>query len=530
MKTLPRIAIAFSTVALAGLIFIEMHGQAAAVGEGSTTVPSLAQALAAQSAASNAAPAPLVNLPDFTELVGHAAPAVVNIEAKMGSTKPQQVAQQDGSSDDPNDDQGNGDDGPATPGQDDVPEFFKRFFGQPGGPGFPMPQRPRQGTSFGSGFIISADGYLLTNRHVIDGSDQIIVHLSDRRELKAKVIGSDAAADVALLKIEAGGLPVLNLGDSGHLKPGQWVVAIGSPFGFDHSVTAGVVSGLGRPSVDRSQQYVPFIQTDVAINPGNSGGPLMNTRGEVVGINSQIFSNSGGYMGVSFAIPIEVAMNAVRQIKETGHVTRGQLGVIIRDVQSEEMGDLSLNRQAGAFVQSVQNKSAAAKAGIQVGDVITSFNGRPIDSSSDLPPMVGAMAPGAHADVELLRSGKPMKTSVVLTALDASALNSAQQSSKAPPPPSNNNVIGVAVEELDSRTRGQLGLSAGEGVRVARISNPLLQQSGLSVGDVILQVGKTSVGSVAAFDAAVKGLKSGDRLRLVTRNQDSTGLITVTIP
>jgi serine protease Do len=528
MKTLPRIAIAFSTVALAGLIFVEMHGQAAAVGEGSSTVPSLAQALAAQSAASNAAPAPLVNLPDFTGLVEHAAPAVVNIEAKIGSLKPRETAQQSAPSDDPNDN--DQDDGSATPGQDDMPEFFKRFFGQPGGPGFPMPQQPRQGTSFGSGFIISADGYLLTNRHVIDGADQVIVHLSDRRELKAKVVGSDAAADVALLKIDATDLPVLNLGDSGHLKPGQWVVAIGSPFGFDHSVTAGIVSGLGRPSVDRSQQYVPFIQTDVAINPGNSGGPLMNTRGEVVGINSQIFSNSGGYMGVSFAIPIEVAMNAVRQIKDTGHVSRGQLGVVIRDVQSDEMADLSLSRQAGAFVQSVQNKSAAAKAGIQVGDVITAFNGRPIDSSSDLPPMVGAMAPGAHADVELLRSGKPMKVSVVLSELDASVLNPAQPTGSAPAQSSHNGVVGITVEEIDSHTRSQLGLNAGEGVRVAQITNPFLQQSGLSVGDVILQVGKTPVGSVAAFGAAVKGLKSGDRLRLVTRNQDSTGLITVTLP
>ena len=522
MNTLPRIAIAFSTVALAGLIFIEMHGQAAATG--GVSIPSLTQALAVQSAASNAAPAPLVNLPDFTGLVERAAPAVVNIEAKIGSAKPRQIAQQDDSGDD------NQDGGPSVPGQDDMPEFFKRFFGQPGGPGFPMPQQPRQGTSFGSGFIISADGYLLTNRHVIDGADQVIVHLSDRRELKAKVIGSDAAADVALLKIDAGSLPVLNLGDSHNLKPGQWVVAIGSPFGFDHSVTAGIVSGLGRPSVDRSQQYVPFIQTDVAINPGNSGGPLMNTRGEVVGINSQIFSNSGGYMGVSFAIPIEVAMNVVRQLKETGHVTRGQLGVVIRDVQSDEMGDLGLGRQAGAFVQSVQNKSAAAKAGIQVGDVITAFNGRPIDSSSDLPPMVGAMAPGAHAEVQLLRGGKPLTVSVVLSTLDASALNPARQPGNAPAPANSNAVVGIAVEELDSRTRSQLGLGAGEGVRVARISNPLLQQSGLSVGDVILQVGKAPVGSVAAFDAAVKGLKSGDRLRLVTRNQDSTGLITITLP
>jgi serine protease Do len=347
--------------------------------------------------------------------------------------------------------------------------------------------------------------------------------------MKAKVVGSDAASDIALLKIDGKDLPVLNLGDSRHLKPGQWVVAIGSPFGFDHSVTAGVVSGLGRPSIDRSQQYVPFIQTDVAINPGNSGGPLMNTRGEVVGINSQIFSNSGGYMGVSFAIPIEVAMNAVRQIKDTGHVTRGQLGVVIRDVQRDEMDELGLTRQAGALVQSVQNKSAAAKAGIQVGDVITSFDGRQIDSSSDLPPMVGAMAPGAHAEVELLRAGKPMKASVVLSALDASTLNSPQQLGGAPAQASNN-VLGLTVEELDSGTRNQFGLSPGEGVRVARISNPILEQSGLSVGDVIVQVGKTPVGSVAAFETAVKGLKSGDRLKLITRNKDSTGLIALTIP
>jgi serine protease Do len=527
MKTLPRIAIAFSTVLLAGLIFAEMQDHALATNSPST-IPTLAQALAAQSAASTAVPAPLVNLPDFTGLVEHAGPAVVNIESEIGPGKTQKLASRDGSPADPNDD--GQDDGPQLPGgDDDLPEILKHFFGQQGGPGFQTPQQPRSGTSFGSGFIISADGYLLTNRHVVDGADQVIVHLSDRREMKAKVVGSDAASDIALLKIDGKDLPVLNLGDSRHLKPGQWVVAIGSPFGFDHSVTAGVVSGLGRPSIDRSQQYVPFIQTDVAINPGNSGGPLMNTRGEVVGINSQIFSNSGGYMGVSFAIPIEVAMNAVRQIKDTGHVTRGQLGVVIRDVQRDEMDELGLTRQAGALVQSVQNKSAAAKAGIQVGDVITSFDGRQIDSSSDLPPMVGAMAPGAHAEVELLRAGKPMKASVVLSALDASTLNSPQQLGGAPAQASNN-VLGLTVEELDSGTRSQFGLSPGEGVRVARISNPILEQSGLSVGDVIVQVGKTPVGSVAAFEAAVKGLKSGDRLKLITRNKDSTGLIALTIP
>jgi serine protease Do len=213
-----------------------------------------------------------------------------------------------------------------------------------------MPQQPRGGTSFGSGFIISPDGYVLTNHHVVDGASEVIVHLTDRRELKAKVIGSDPTSDVAVLKVEASNLPTLQLSDSRNLKPGQWVLAIGSPFGFDHSVTAGVVSGLGRPSLDSSQRYVPFIQTDVAINRGNSGGPLLNTSGEVVGINSQIFSNSGGYMGVSFAIPIEVAMNAVRQIRATGHVTRGQLGVQVGDVQRDQMEELGLTRAGGAFV------------------------------------------------------------------------------------------------------------------------------------------------------------------------------------
>jgi serine protease Do len=245
--------------------------------------------------------------------------------------------------------------------------------------------------SQGTGFIISADGYVLTNHHVVAGADDIIVRLSDQNELKAKLIGSDPLSDVALLKVEGSGLPVLAIGDSRSLKPGQWVLAIGSPFGFEHSVTAGIVSGVGRRSLDPSQQYVPFIQTDVAINRGNSGGPLLNVRGEVVGINSQIFSNSGGYMGVSFAIPIEVAMNAVRQLRDTGKVVRGQLGVRIQDIDRARLGELGLTRPAGAFVDSVENGSAAARAGIRPGDVIVRFNGREIGRSSELPPMVGAM-------------------------------------------------------------------------------------------------------------------------------------------
>jgi serine protease Do len=382
----------------------------------------------------------------------------------------------------------------------------------------------------GSGFIISADGYVLTNHHVIDGASEVIVRLTDRRELKAKVVGSDENSDVALLKIEAGNLPVLRLGDSHSLKPGQWVMAIGSPFGFDHSVTAGVVSGLGRPSIDGSQRYVPFIQTDVAINRGNSGGPLMNTRGEVVGINSQIFSNSGGYMGVSFAIPIEVAMNAVRQLQQTGHVSRGQLGVQIREIQRDEMADLGLVRPGGALVNNVLNDSAAAKAGIRAGDVITAFNGSEIARSSDLPPLVGAMAPGSRAKVKLLRNGKPIELTVVLEKLNEQTAAAPEGKNGKPPTPGDTNTLGIAVSEVDAATRAKFELGAGQGVRVARVDNTLARQAGLSVGDVILQVGKTEVGSAAAYNAAIKGFKSGDKVRLLVRNADSTGLVTVLVP
>ena len=522
MKTLPRFAIVFYSVALAGLIFIEMHGQASAT----DASPSLNQALAAQAAAAASAAtdvAPPVAIPDFSRLVEQAGPAVVNIEAKAGDGPADRRIARDDSQDDGSDE---GDD----PGSQDIPEIFRRFFGQPGGPGMPMPPQRRGGTSFGTGFVISADGYLLTNHHVIDGADQVIVHFADKRELKAKVVGSDKTSDVALHKVDAGNLPVLKLGDSHSLKPGQWVMAIGSPFGFDHSVTAGVVSGLGRPSLDSAQRYVPFIQTDVAINPGNSGGPLMNTRGEVVGINSQIFSNSGGYMGVSFAIPIEVAMNAVRQLKETGHVSRGMLGVQIRDIQREELGDLGLARAAGALVASVNNGSAAAKAGIRPGDVILAFNGKDIEDSSDLPPMVGALPPGTRAEMKILRDGKTMTVSVVLAALeDATAANNGGDDSGKPAPVSKANPLGIAVPDVDGKSRTKLGLSAGQGVQVAKVGM-LAGQMGLQPGDVILQVGKTAVGSVAQFDAATKGLKSGDRVRLLVRNADSTSLITLELP
>jgi len=358
--------------------------------------------------------------------------------------------------------------------------------------------------------------------------NKLVVHLADRRQLPAKLVGSDPSTDVAVLKIEAKGLPTLAIGDSDAVKPGQWVVAIGSPFGFDYSVTAGIVSALGRPSVDGSQRYVPFIQTDVAINRGNSGGPLLNTRGQVVGINSQIFSNSGGYMGVSFAIPIRTAMNAVDQIKATGSVRRGQLGVQVRDVQSEELADLGLKAAEGAFVASVQNGSAAAKAGIQPGDVITAFDGAAIIKSSDLPPRVGALQPGVKSKVTILRNGRQQDIPVVLSVLDESAGNSRNPVAPSTAP-SNPSKLGFSVEEVSPATRSRLGLPAG-GVQIARITQPMLAQLGIAKGDVVLEVGRTPVATVAAFDKAVATYKSGDRVRVLVRNAESTAIHMIGIP
>ena len=457
--------------------------------------------------------APLVSLPDFTQLVEAAGPAVVNIEATSEGADLEALARG------------------AEPVPEDVPEIFRRFFGQPGLPGGPGGPGPRGGVSQGTGFLISADGYVLTNHHVVEGADTIVVRLDDRNELKAKLVGSDPLSDIALLKVEGKGLPVLRIGDSRGLKPGQWVVAIGSPFGFDHSVTAGVVSGVGRRSLDPSQQYVPFIQTDVAINRGNSGGPLLNTRGEVVGVNSQIFSNSGGYMGVSFAIPIEVAMNAVRQLRDTGKVVRGQLGVRIQDVRRERLAELGLDRPAGAFVDSVENGSAAARAGIRPGDVITGFNGSRINRSAELPPLVGVLAPGSRATVTLVRDRKPMDVVVVLSALDAASLRAnGGPAVPAPAPAAAGNPLGVVVEALDAAARAERGLGAGEGVLVSRVTGLAARRAGLAPGDVILQVGRTDVGSLAEFEAACAALKSGEEVRLLVRNARSTGFVTFTLP
>ena len=337
-------------------------------------------------------------LPDFSELVVRNGPAVVNISTEQRADTEQAAL-------------------PKLPfelpeGPDTAPlnEFFRRFFGDQAEP--PLPD-----ASLGSGFIITADGYVLTNHHVVDGADTIIVRLSDRSELSARLVGSDARSDIALLKVESknGALPTVKIGDPQRLKVGEWVLAIGSPFGFDHSVTAGIVSAKGRALPQDT--YVPFIQTDVAINPGNSGGPLFNMDGEVVGINSQIYSRTGGFMGLSFAVPIDVAMEVVEQLKAHGSVTRGWLGVMIQDVTRDLAESFGMPQPRGALVARVLPDGPAARAGLQAGDVILRFNGEDIVYSSDLPPRVGRTAVGGTVKVDVLRAGKPRVLRVTVAAL-----------------------------------------------------------------------------------------------------------------
>ena len=448
-----------------------------------------------------AASARAVDLPDFTQLVEKNAPAVVNVQA----TQTDEATSAQGDIDD-----------------QDVPEIFKRFFG-PGG------RSPHGGggerRSLGSGFIISADGYVLTNNHVVEGADEILVKLSDRRELEAKIVGTDKESDVALLKVTATGLPTVALGDSSKLKPGQWVVAIGSPFGLDHSITHGVVSYVGRSNGGADQQYVPFIQTDVPINRGNSGGPLFNLDGQVVGINSQIFSNTGGYMGVSFAIPISVAMNTVEQLKSSGHVSRGMIGVGIQAVTREFAKTLGLPSTSGALVMSVAPGSSADKADIKVQDVILSYNGHPIDQTSDLPLLVGNTKPGTKADVKLFRDGKTLTVPLTVGELprDKSTLASLTTESG-----KNQNRLGISVEDLNAEQRKQLGVK-DQGVVITDLSGAA-RRSALQPGDVVLMVNRKQVKTAQEFDNAVKDVKEGDSAMLLVKRGDATQFVAIAAP
>lgn len=423
-------------------------------------------------------------LPNFVALVKKAAPAVVNISATR-KVMPQ-----------PSDDQNRRRNPSQNRSQDEqqVPEFFRRFFQE-------MPQRQAPRESVGSGFIISSDGYILTNFHVIKGANQIIVSLADRRELVAKVVGTDKLSDLALLKIKADHLPTVQLGSSAKLEVGQWVVAIGSPFGFQHSVTAGIVSAKGRSLPDPNGNYVPFIQTDVPINPGNSGGPLFNLDGKVVGINSQIFTRSGGFMGLSFAIPVDVAMNVVDQLKAHGKVSRGWLGVLIQRVDRDLAESFKLKRAAGALVTQVFAGSPAQKAGIEAGDIIIKFAGRDIDLSSDLPHVVGMTKPGATVNVEVVRNSVKKTLKVTIGKLDEAKVNSLAQSEGGA---STNNRIGVDVKDMSAEEKAHLGVD--KGVLVVNVSEGAAAVAGIQAGDVITTINNQWVNSTEQFEQMVRKL------------------------
>jgi serine protease Do len=443
------------------------------------------------------------DLPDFTQLVEKNASAVVNVQATHNGE-----ANAQGEIDD-----------------QDVPEIFRRFFG-PGGPnGHPRVDGTR--VSLGSGFIISSDGYILTNNHVVDGGDQLVVRLSDRREFDAKVVGTDVESDVALLKVSATGLPAVAIGDSTKLKPGQWVVAIGSPFNFDHSVTHGVVSYVGRGFGGADQQYVPFIQTDVPINRGNSGGPLFNLDGQVVGINSQIYSNTGSSVGISFAIPINIAMNTVEQLKATGHVARGMIGVQIQNVDRALAQSLNLPRSGGALVNKINPGSSAEKADVRIGDVILAFNEREIEQSSDLPPLVGSTKPGTTAQLKLFREGKTLTVPVVVGELpqDKATLANLRNSGG---DGKSSNPLGVVVEDLTAEQRKLAGLK-DQGV-VIRDVKGAARRTALKAGDVVLMVGRQGVKSAAEFNAALKDVKPGDSVMLLVRRDEATQFVAVPVP
>lgn len=451
---------------------------------------------------SGAANARVTGLPDFTSLVEEAGPAVVNIRvtqfgerADRGETDMQ-----------------------SPHGQEDIPEFFRRFFDVPGAPNRGQPDR--QGA--GSGFIIESDGYIITNHHVIDGADEIIIRMADRREFEAELIGSDPLSDVALLKVDAKGLPTLKLGDSEKLRPGEWVVAIGSPFNFDQSVTAGIVSAKGRST--NQQQYVPFIQTDVAINRGNSGGPLLNLDGEVVGINSWILSSGGGYMGLSFSIPIETANNAVAQLRENGRVSRGLLGVQVGVVDREMAEALDLERPVGALVTNVNEGSAAEKAGIEPGDVILEFDGQTVEVWSDLPPIVGANPPGTEAEVVLSRNGKRKTLEVILDALESDEEGNVVASSA---DAEQLNALGLRVESIREERRRSLGDPEG-GVIVSAVDNDAAYRAGLRRGDVILTINNQKVEDIDSFEEIAADLPEGKAVALRVMRDGVTRYIAYT--
>jgi serine protease Do len=460
------------------------------------------------SAASAQAQSTQAQLPDFADLVERSGPAVVNIRttARLGA-----VHGRGGT--------------PQIPGLDENDpfyEFFRRFFPQPqpGQPQRPGPRGDRQvPRGLGSGFIISPDGYIMTNHHVVDGSEQITVTLADKREFSAKLIGSDQRTDVALLKIESSNLPSVRIGDPNRLRVGEWVIAIGSPFGLESTVTAGIVSAKGR----ETGEFLPFIQTDVAVNPGNSGGPLINLRGEVVGINSQIFTTSGAFAGISFAIPIDEAMRVQEQLRVSGRVIRGRIGVTIGAVSREVAEAIGLSKPQGALVTAVDPDGPAAKAGIEAGDVVLRFDGRAIDSQSDLPRIVGGTKPGTRVAMQVWRKGtaRDLQVTVAEMAQEQQVARRGEQPPRSAAPA---NALGLTVSDLAAEKLKELGIKGA--VQVDAVDGPAAS-AGLRAGDLIVAMNNVDVVNAKQFNDQVAKLDRKKNVALLVRRGDSTQFVIV---
>ncbi len=445
-------------------------------------------------------------LPDFTDLVDQVGPSVVNIRT-MEKVTPRSAQ--------------------GGPGDEEMLEFFRRF-------GIPMPNMPRQAPrqnrpqqeeehprGVGSGFILTADGFIMTNAHVVDGADEVLVTLTDKREFKAKIIGTDKRSDVAVVKIEATGLPAVKVGDVGRLRVGEWVMAIGSPFGLENSVTAGIVSAKQRDTGD----YLPFIQTDVAINPGNSGGPLINMRGEVVGINSQIYSRSGGFMGISFAIPMDEAVRVSDQLRNSGRVSRGRIGVTIEPVGKDLAESIGLGKPSGALVRAVEPGSPAEKAGIEGGDIITRFDGKAIEKSSDLPRMVGGTKPGTKSALSVFRRGATKELSITIAEVESDKpLAKASARDDKPKASTVGQAVGLTVSELSDAQKKEFKIKGG--VRVDSAVDAAAR-AGLREGDIILALANTDVASVKEFEVALSKHDKSKALPVLIRRADLTQFVII---
>ena len=420
----------------------------------------------------------VASLPDFTEIVDSASPAVVKILVEYESENPRYQEQ-----------------------IEEIPEALRRFFDFRGGP--PV---PRERAGMGSGFIFSSDGYVVTNNHVVENARQVVVRLPDRQEFDAEVVGTDPRSDLAVLKVDATGLPFLQLADEGAVKVGQWVLAIGSPFSLDFSVTAGIVSALGRSlPTETGDNYVPFIQTDVAINPGNSGGPLFNLDGEVIGVNSQIFTRSGGSIGLSFAIPVSVVRNVTTQIRDKGVVERGWLGVSIQDVDRNLADSFGLDRPRGALVAQVGRDSPAERAGLQPGDVITVFDDEAIETSADLPHVVGLIAPGTRVDALIVRDGEEQAIDVEVGGLAANEVARVETGAAAD---GSITLLGMRIADADPAVLSELGLAGGVVIRDVSLNSPA-EEAGVRPGDILTRLGSRPISRVEDLESAAEDLAPG---------------------